>query len=103
LLFNQGKIVADDTPANIKAKLMQRTVSFLPQIKDASLYAKLETLFSDHGYHEQQGRIVIPTEHSDDILRRIFKHALPVYDIQISEGRLDEAFEQLTIEPRGEQ
>lgn len=103
LLFNQGKIVADDTPANIKAKLMQRTVSFLPQINDASLYAKLETLFSDDGYHEQQGRIVIPTEHSDDILRRIFEHALPVYDIQISEGRLDEAFEQLTIEPRGEQ
>lgn len=103
LLFNQGKIVADDTPANIKAKLMQRTVSFLPQINNDELYAQLETLFSDDGYHEQQGRIVIPTEHSDDILRRIFEHALPVYDIQISEGRLDEAFEQLTIEPRGEE
>ncbi|MGG0823650.1 ABC transporter ATP-binding protein [Paenibacillus turicensis] len=103
LLFNQGKIVADDTPANLKAKLMQRTVSFLPQINNNELYAQLETLFSDDGYHEQQGRIVIPTEHSDDILRRIFEHALPVYDIQISEGRLDEAFEQLTIEPRGEQ
>jgi ABC-2 type transport system ATP-binding protein len=103
LLFNQGKIVADDTPANIKAKLMQRTVSFLPQINNNELYAQLETMFSDHGYHEQHGRIIIPTEHSDDILRRIFKHALPVYDIQIHEGRLDEAFEQLTIEPRGEQ
>lgn len=103
LLFNQGKIVADDTPANLKAKLMQRTVSFLPQINNDELYAQLETLFSDDGYHEQQGRIVIPTEHSDDILRRIFEHALPVYDIQISEGRLDEAFEQLTIEPRGEE
>lgn len=105
LLFNQGKIVADDTPANIKAKLMQRSISFLPQTEtqDTSLYAQLETLFSDVGYHEQQGRIVIPTEHSDDILRRIFEHALPVYDIQINEGRLDEAFEQLTIESRGEQ
>lgn len=103
ILFNQGKIVADDTPANLKAKLMQRTVSFLPQINNDELYAQLETLFSDDGYHEQQGRIVIPTEHSDDILRRIFEHALPVYDIQISEGRLDEAFEQLTIEPRGEE
>lgn len=103
LLFNQGKIVADDTPSNIKAKLMRRTVSFLPQIKDDNLYTQLEALFADQGYHEQQGRIVIPTEHSDDILRCIFAHALPVYDIQISEGRLDEAFEQLTIEPRGEE
>ncbi|MBP1906565.1 ABC-2 type transport system ATP-binding protein [Paenibacillus turicensis] len=104
LLFNQGKIVADDTPANIKAKLMQRTVSFLPQqINNDELYAQLEALFSDDGYHEQQGRIVIPTQNSDDLLRCIFKHELPVYDIQINEGRLDEAFEQLTIEPRGEQ
>lgn len=103
LLFNQGEIIADDTPSNIKSKLMQRSVSFLPQTKDASLYAQLETLFSDVGYYEQHGRIMISTPHSDDILRCIFEHALPVYDIQISEGRLDEAFEQLTIEPRGEE
>lgn len=103
LLFNQGSLIADGTPSDIKAKLVKHSVSFLPQNSndEAQLSQQLNTLF-EHSYTKHQGRFIVHTDNTDDILRTIFTEQLPVYDIQTQQGRLDEAFEQLTLSWKGE-
>ncbi|MBE1554054.1 ABC transporter ATP-binding protein [Sporosarcina limicola] len=98
ILFNKGKVVADGTPEAIKGNLLRQSVSFstghpfpkvqflqLPQVSD--VYVK-------------DGRTFILTSDTDLILSKIFTEQLDVYDIAIEKGRLEEAFEQLTVEQK---
>lgn len=99
LLFHQGALVADGTPEQIKSVIIKRSVSFLPLADGPELRSKLESHPALSRFSEQNGRIVIHTDHTDMVLEQIFAEKLGVRDIAVDQGRLDDAFEQLTTTP----
>ncbi|OAB42192.1 ABC transporter ATP-binding protein [Paenibacillus glacialis] len=97
ILFDQGVIIADGTPDDIKSKLTVSSISF--KSDDPDLCSFLLTLPNVHDVYEKEGRIYTVTEDTDGILASIFEHKLAVRDIRVEHGRLDDAFEQLTTHP----
>lgn len=95
ILFDQGVIVADGSPNDIKSRLTTRSVSFVSA--DPLLIEKMSQLPIVHDCYEKTGRIHAVTEDTDGVLKFIFEHKLAVKDIQVEQGRLDDAFEQLTL------
>ncbi|OAB47827.1 ABC transporter ATP-binding protein [Paenibacillus antarcticus] len=97
ILFDQGVIIADGTPDDIKSKLTVSSVSFK---SDAlNLRDVLITLPNVQDVYEKDGRIYTVTEDTDGMLASIFEHKLAVSGIRVEHGRLDDAFEQLTTHP----
>lgn len=96
LLFNEGKLVADGCPSTIKQSLLKKTVSFNA---DGS-FPKERFLAMDYvsDIYEEKGRIVIQTEDTDLVLSSLFREEAAVSDISIDKGRLEDAFEKLTVE-----
>lgn len=96
LLFNQGKLIADGSPSMIKQRLLKKTVSF----KVEGVFPKERFRTMDHvsDISEENGRIAIQTEDTDHVLLSLFSEGIPITDISIDKGRLEDAFEQLTVE-----
>jgi ABC-2 type transport system ATP-binding protein len=95
LLFKDGRIIADGSPGQIKAKLTKKFISF---IVDPS--ASLEPIMKHSSVHHifrRNDRVIVQTEDTDSILYLLFEEKLGARDIQIESGKLEEAFEQLTI------
>lgn len=94
ILFNEGKIVADGTPMEIKSRISKQIVSFLvnPEQSLNKLYQHSEI---DQIYRKNE-RVFVEAANTDRILELIFEERLGAYDIQIERGKLEEAFEQLT-------
>ncbi|WP_339246050.1 ABC transporter ATP-binding protein [Paenibacillus sp. FSL R10-2796] len=97
LLFSKGHLVADGSPAEIKSRIVKRSVSFLPVGDRSQLRRNLLDLAAIEDCYEKDGRIHVTTEDTDEALKAIFVAGLPVKDVRIDQGRLDEAFEQLTM------
>ncbi|WP_243896130.1 ABC transporter ATP-binding protein [Paenibacillus sp. F411] len=97
VLFKDGRIAADGSPAEIKAKLSRKSLSFqCCSGTAANIIARLEAVPDVTGLQQEQGRLHVYTNNTDLVLSIIFKEELPVHDIQMDQGSLDEAFEQLT-------
>ncbi|WMT41146.1 AAA family ATPase [Paenibacillus sp. D2_2] len=96
ILFNQGSIVADGTPGEIKSRIIHSSLSFLSDQDGPELRNKLSLLPSIINCYDKDGRINISTDDTDTALAAIFGNQLPVRDIRIHSGSLDEVFEQLT-------
>ncbi|MFE4712884.1 ABC transporter ATP-binding protein [Paenibacillus sp. NPDC056722] len=101
LLFNRGSLAADGSPDEIKARIVKRSLSFLEPADGLDLQQQLLALPSIDGCYYKDGRIFVTTEDTDEALRDIFTAGLPVKDVRIDQGRLDEAFEQLTMNQEG--
>lgn len=97
ILFDQGVIIADGTPDNIKSRLTKSSVSF--KSDDPHLSKVLLKLPHVTDVYEKEGRIYSVTEDTDRMLASIFEHKFAVRNIRIEHGRLDDAFEQLTSHP----
>ncbi|MEK3945648.1 ABC transporter ATP-binding protein [Paenibacillus sp. FSL H3-0310] len=97
LLFSKGHLVADGSPDEIKSRIVKRSVSFLPVGDRSQLRRNLLDLAAIEDCYEKDGRIHVTTEDTDEALKAIFVAGLPVKDVRIDQGRLDEAFEQLTM------
>lgn len=97
ILFNQGTLAADGTPEQIKSRIVKRSISFLSDQNQPELCARLRKLPAISDSFEKEGRIHVTTDNTDDALAAIFAEGLPIHDIRIEQGRLDEAFEQLTM------
>lgn len=97
LLFKEGQIIADGNPAEIKANFLTRTVSF--QVDSAFSLAKVEAWPAVKNVYQKNGRFYIETNHSDGVLERLFSEKIGAHGIQIEQGRLETAFEQLTNSP----
>lgn len=96
ILFNKGKVIADEKPENLKANLLKQSVSFVmngPFLKETFLQW---SYVSD--VYMKGDRVFIVTSDSDLVLSTIFTEQLDVHDIAIEKGRLEEVFEQMTIE-----
>lgn len=97
LLFHQGRIVADGTPEEIKSRIVKRAISVLPRDGGPDLREKLRRLPMVSECYDKDGRIYLATEDTDVTLAALFAQNLGVRDIRTEQGRLDEAFEQLTL------
>ncbi|MNZ95346.1 hypothetical protein D3C78_1144920 [compost metagenome] len=97
LLFSKGHLVADGSPDEIKSRIVKRSLSFLPIGDRSKLRRSLLELTAIEGCYEKEGRIHVTTDDTDEALRAIFVTGLPVKDVRIDQGRLDDAFEQLTM------
>jgi ABC-2 type transport system ATP-binding protein len=96
LLFHHGKVVADGTPMEIKGKISKRSVSFTDD-KTISLDV-LSRLPHVQNVYRHNDRIYIDTDDTDGVMFVLMKQAIKMKNIQIEQGGLDEAFEQLTME-----
>lgn len=98
ILFNKGAVVADGTPATIKGNLLKQSVSF----KATSTFPKEHFLMFPYviDVYEKSGRTFVVTDNTDFVIAKIFEDHLEVHDIAIEKGRLEEAFEQLTVEQK---
>ncbi|WAA10034.1 ABC transporter ATP-binding protein [Fervidibacillus albus] len=94
ILFHNGKIIADGKPNAIKEKISFNAVSFL--LKEPIPIDFLKNLPSVTNVYIQSERIFVVSKNTDELLRLIFEQQLPVYNIQIEKGSLDDVFKQLT-------
>lgn len=94
LLFNDGAIVADGTPAQIKARISKQSVSFVvdPEKSLEKLYhhSEIEEIF------RKNNRVYVQTNNTDRVLEILFQEKIGAREIDIERGKLEEAFEQLT-------
>jgi ABC-2 type transport system ATP-binding protein len=95
LLFHNGTIVADGTPKQIKSKLSKQAVSFIANSEIP--IEQLRNLAEVSEVYEKDNRVYVVTEQTDDVLAYLFDKKVKVSGIQVEQGRLDEAFEQLTV------
>ncbi|MFF2446610.1 ABC transporter ATP-binding protein [Neobacillus sp. NPDC058068] len=94
LLFKDGAIVADGTPAQIKARISKQSVSFVvdPETSLETLYLHSEI----DDIYRKNNRVYIQSSNTDRVLELLFQEKVGARDIQIERGKLEEAFEQLT-------
>ncbi|EJQ53245.1 hypothetical protein IEE_00138 [Bacillus cereus BAG5X1-1] len=100
LLFANGKIIADGTPDEMKATISRKTISFYS--KESIPMGLLKELPNVTGVQSNEGRIILTTEDTDATLQAIYQKNLPVTDISVERGSLDEAFEQFVANQKGE-
>lgn len=94
VVMKAGQIVADGTPAEIKERLSPRTVSFaLAAPYERSLLAALPGVA---GVTEANGRIVLASADTDALITTLVKREVPMREIEIRTGNLDDAFTALT-------
>lgn len=98
ILFNKGKVTSDGTPDDMKKKLTKQFVSFIT-LDEIPTELFLQLPFVSDVY-EKEGRTYIISDDTDSVLYMIFEKNLYVRDIRVEKGRLDEVFEQLTIDQR---
>lgn len=94
ILFHNGSIIEDRTPKEIKAKLTKQSISFIPSER-ISLHSLKHLPTVTHVY-EEGSRIIIEAENTDIVLGKLFQQKFQISGIEINQGRLDEAFSQLT-------
>ena len=99
LLFANGKIIADGTPDEMKATISRKTISFYSKEKiPKSLLKELPNVTE---VQSNEGRFILTTEDTDATLQAIYKRNLPVTDVSVERGSLDEAFEQFVANQKG--
>jgi ABC-2 type transport system ATP-binding protein len=100
LLFANGKIIADGTPDEMKATISRKTISFYSKEKiPKSLLKELPHVTE---VQSNEGRFTLTTEDTDATLQAIYQRNLPVTDVSVERGSLDEAFEQFVANQKGE-
>ncbi|PFW89834.1 ABC transporter ATP-binding protein [Bacillus pseudomycoides] len=92
LLFANGEIIADGTPDEMKATISRKTISFYTKEKIPTDLLKGLPHVTAVQFHEP--RVILTTDDTDATLQAIYKENLPVTDISVERGSLDEAFEQ---------
>ncbi|MBU9711695.1 ABC transporter ATP-binding protein [Evansella tamaricis] len=96
ILFHKGAVVEDGTPAEIKGRLTKKFVSFQGNgINREAVFALKKLPMVSH-IIAKGDRFILETDDTDAVLRIIFEKKLPVSGIELEQGRLEDAFEQLT-------
>jgi len=95
LLFHNGSIIADGTPAEIKARIAKQAVSFTTN-DPFQAFEKLNQHSVVTNIYQKNERIIVQTGDTDAVLALLFEEKVGAQQIQIENGKLEEAFEQLT-------
>ncbi|MCS7463766.1 ABC transporter ATP-binding protein [Paenibacillus doosanensis] len=99
VVINQGKLIADGTPAEIKATTNGRTLSFTagPGVTEDTLQAVLG--ISDAVWNGR--RVKLTSANTDRLIFAIVQNKLDVKDIEIQSGGLEDAFQSLVLGQAG--
>ncbi|MCY9374528.1 ABC transporter ATP-binding protein [Bacillus sp. T17B1] len=93
LFFADGRLVADDSPIQIRSRIQKQSVSFTlhsdESLERLSRHPEVEQVIQKHK------RTIIHTSNTDKVLALIFQENIHARDIQVEQGTLDEAFRQL--------
>ncbi|MED0868645.1 ABC transporter ATP-binding protein [Bacillus spizizenii] len=93
LFFADGRLVADDSPMQIRSRIQKQSVSFTlhsdESLERLSRHPEVERVIHKHK------RTIIQTSNTDKVLALIFQENIHARDIRIEQGTLDEAFRQL--------
>ncbi|WP_427181142.1 ABC transporter ATP-binding protein [Paenibacillus sp. TC-CSREp1] len=108
ILFNEGTIAADGTPEQIKNGMTKRTLSFTytpflelngesahTEIMDTDAAPHLDLIKKIPGVDQVQyhhHRCVLHSKDTDALIRQIITMQLPVQDIRIESGQLEDAY-----------
>jgi ABC-2 type transport system ATP-binding protein len=93
VIMNDGKVIADGTPAEVKSVVSGRTLSFALTDVDPEAFAG----FVGVTRIERKGaRIALQTEDSDATLRALLARYPGAADIEIESRNMDDAFMALT-------
>lgn len=96
ILFANGIVIADGTPQSIKAGLTKKTLSFDMNadisIEELQQYEVITTVFI------RNNRVMISTEDTDEVLNLLYEKKIPIKNVSIEQGKLEEAFEVLTAQ-----
>ncbi|MCY0869891.1 MAG: ABC transporter ATP-binding protein [Firmicutes bacterium] len=98
IVLHRGKVLLDTTPESMKLEFSGRQVSFAPGPRfdrERAQRAPEVTSIAQTGR-----RIVLRTNDSDTLLRRLVKDSWDVSEIEVSGGGLEDAFVHLT-QPEG--
>ncbi|SMG53983.1 ABC transporter ATP-binding protein [Paenibacillus aquistagni] len=95
VLFNQGRIVADDTPSAIKGKITKSYVTFKAKPQWVKLLAGFPEVID---IRQEDDIIRVETEDTDAVLALLFHERVGASSIRIEQGKLDEVFERLTAD-----
>lgn len=119
ILFNEGAIAADGTPEQIKNGMTTRTLSFtyIPALEDSGESAHTENIETAAAANQamieklsgvdqvlyQQNRCILQSQDTDALIRQIITMQLPVRDIRIETGQLDDAYASMLNNVKEEQ
>ncbi|SDQ28660.1 ABC-2 type transport system ATP-binding protein [Curtobacterium sp. UNCCL20] len=94
VIMRSGRIVADGTPAEIKAITATRTVRFAGV--GAAAHVALRALPGVVGLEARHDSVTLRTDRSDDTLRALLAAHPEAHDIQVVASTMDDAFLALT-------
>ncbi|QHM19146.1 SkfA peptide export ATP-binding protein SkfE [Bacillus subtilis] len=93
LFFADGRLVADDSPMQLRSRIQKQSVSFTlhsdESLEKLSRHPEVERVIQKHQ------RTIIQTSNTDKVLALIFQENIHARDIRIEQATLDEAFRQL--------
>ncbi|MEC1288750.1 ABC transporter ATP-binding protein [Bacillus mojavensis] len=93
LFFAEGRLAADETPKQIRARIQKQSVSF--KVPSDESLEKLYRHPEVERVTQKHQRVSIQTSNTDKVLALIFQEHINARDIRIEQGTLDEAFRQL--------
>lgn len=92
LLLANGRVIADRTPNEMKSTILQKKISF--ELREEVPINMLRSLPYVTDVHREKQRFIVMTDDADVTLREIFVKNVPVMEIEVERGGLDEAFQQ---------
>ncbi len=95
--MRSGRVVADGTPAEIKAIATTRTLRFAGVGADA--HAALRALPGVVGLEARRDAVTLRSDRSDDTLRALLAAHPEAHDVQVVASTMDDAFLALTADP----
>ncbi len=96
VILNRGRIVADGTPAEVKAVVSGRVVSFDLDAAPAALRSALAALPGVQSVEQRGTRVSIQTADSDATLRAVLAEHPGAHDVEVLSRTMDDAFLALT-------
>lgn len=95
IMLHAGQIIADGTPEEVKAQLTEASVSYVgDDSRDHIFDLKMLACVTD--VITKDGRIILKTANTDAVIHALFAQGEQMRSIQIEQGRLDDAFIELT-------
>jgi ABC-2 type transport system ATP-binding protein len=94
VVINQGRAIAEGSPAEIKSRTALRHIRCVTQISRATL----ETLAGVESVRSDGTRMEVATLHAEQVLREMFRIDPQLADLEVTGARLEDAFLALTRE-----
>jgi ABC-2 type transport system ATP-binding protein len=93
IVIDHGKVIADSTPAEIKARVAGKRMTFsTPSPSDESQLAGLPL----KSIQVEGRRVRLLTNEPEQVLRELFRRGVEIHDLEVAGADLEEAFVAMT-------